>query len=131
MYRCKMVQKFLYRSFYMYNNSKFDDAKKIIRQGIKEQIDFMELRNRLPGWRKRALQSLIFDIMGEMNMLNVPFPGLLKRPKLTRKPIQISSNGEMSIQELLEEKGFRGENCLAYAHIGKNKITLTVKQKNI
>ena len=107
--------------------SKFDQAKSIIRQGIKDKITFKELREKLPDWRKRALQSLIFDVMAEDNLKNVPFPGLLQRPRLVRKPLPIDKEGNLSVYSLLEEKGFIGKNCKAFAHIGNNKITLTIK----
>lgn len=116
----------------MQTQSKYFLAKKIIKQGIKDKISFTELRERLPDWRKRPLQSLIFDVMAEMGLKHVPFPGLLIRPRLSRKPIQISSDGKLSIRELLDEKGFSASDCLAYAHIGDRKITLTIKQdKNL
>lgn len=109
--------------------SKFENAKRIIRQGIRDKIAFAELRAKLPEWRKRQLQSLIFDVMAELGLNHVPFPGLLIRPRLTRKPIPISEDGELSIGDLLDEKGFAAENCLAFAHIGNKKITLTIKLK--
>ena len=110
--------------------SKFDQAKNIIRQGIKDKISFKELREKLPEWRKRALQSLIFDVMAEDNLKHVPFPGLLQRPRLTREPLPIDGEGNLCIYKLLEEKGFIGRNCKAFAHIGNNKITLNIKRVN-
>lgn len=112
------------------NKDQFLMAKKIIREGIENKITFEELRKSLPGWRKRPLQSLIFDVMAEMKLSHVPFPGLLVRPRLTRKPIEISKDGKLSVKELLDEKGFLPQGCLAYAHIGDNKITLTIKRAN-
>ncbi|WP_165073141.1 hypothetical protein [Desulfovibrio sp. ZJ200] len=105
----------------------FSDAKEIIRQGILDSIDFKELRAKLPGWRKRPLQSLVFDVMAEMGIKNVPFAGMLLRPRLTRKPTEIDANGSLNIRELLAEKEFLGKTCAAYAHIGDRKITLTIK----
>lgn len=114
----------------MKNYSNFDYAKQVIRMGIDEKISFEELRAKLPGWRKRVLQSLIFDVMAEKEMKTVPFPGLLKRPRLTRKPIPVDKDGNLSVRDLLEEKGFLGRSCLAYAHVGDRKITLTIKPGN-
>lgn len=114
----------------MFKISKFENAKIIIRNGIDEKITFDELRSLLPGWRKRDLQSLIFDVMAERNMKTVPFPGLLKRPRLTRKPIPVDEDGNLVIQELLAEKGFLGKKCFAHAHVGDRKITLTIKPGN-
>lgn len=113
------------------NCSNFEQAKAIIRQGIKDKLTFEELRAKLPDWRKRPLTSLIFDVMAEKKMKHVPFPGLLKRPRLARKPIKIDAEGNLSVKELLKEKGFMGRCCLAYAHIGDNKITLTIKPGNL
>lgn len=112
-------------------NSKFTVAKAIIRKGIKEKITFQDLRGLLPGWRKRALTSLIFDVMSEDEIKHVPFPGLLKRPRLVRKPIKIDEQGNLCVKELLEEKGFMGRTCLAFANIGDKKITLTIKPGNL
>ena len=113
----------------MSDSLNFAEARAAIRKGIEDKITFEELRKELPKWRKRPLCSLIFDVMAEMNLKHVPFTGLLVRPRLVRKPIQISSDGNLCIQELLTEKGYMGTNCLAYAHIGNNKITLTIKPK--
>lgn len=105
----------------------FAHAKDIIRQGIRDSIDFKELRAKLPGWRKRPLQSLVFDVMAELGIKTVPFAGMILRPRLTRKPIQIDEYGNLNISELLAEKEFAGVACAAYAHIGDKKITLTIK----
>ena len=69
--------------------------------------------------------------MAEMNLTNVPFPGLLKRPRLARKPIEVDQEGNLCIRQLLEEKGFTGRTCFAFAHIGDSKITLTIKPANV
>ena len=113
------------------NNSNFQDAKDIIYQGIDMGINFKELRELLPGWRKRPLQSLIFDVMAELGMDNVPFPGMVVRPRLSRKPLQISSDGMLCVQQLLEEKGYESDKCFAFAHIGDKKITLTIRPGKI
>lgn len=105
----------------------YSKAKEIIRQGIRDSIDFKELRAKLPGWRKRPLQSLVFDVMAEMGIKTVPFAGMILRPRLTRKPIQIDEYGTLNISDLLAEKEFLGKTCLAYPHIGDRKITLTIK----
>ena len=112
-------------------NKNYYAAKQIIRQGIKDKITFDELREKLPGWRKRALQSLIFDVMAELNMTTVPFPGLLKRPRLTRKAIPVDEDGKLSVKEILAEKWPEGKECEAFANIGDKKITLTIKPKKI
>lgn len=109
----------------------FNFAKQIIRNGIRAKITFDELREQLPGWRKRQLQSLIFDVMAELNMTTVPFPGLLKRPRLTRKPIPVDEEGNLSVKKLIDEKWGDGRRCEAYANIGEKKITLTIKPKKI
>ena len=111
----------------MSNYSKFYTAKQIIREGIKNGITFKELRDKLPGWRKRPLQSLIFDVMAELGLTSIPFPGMVVRPRLTRKPIPVDAQGNLCIMELLREKGFEGMECQARCHVGPNKITLTVK----
>ncbi|WP_165178070.1 hypothetical protein [Desulfovibrio sp. ZJ369] len=108
-------------------NVNFSEAKEIIRQGIRDSIDFKELRAKLPGWRKRPLQSLVFDVMAELGIKTVPFAGMILRPRLTRKPIQIDEYGNLNIFDLLSEKEFLGKTCLAYPHIGDKKITLTIK----
>ena len=82
----------------------FSEAKDIIRQGIRESIDFKELRTKLPGWRKRPLQSLVFDVMAEMGIKTVPFAGMILRPRLTRQPIPIDEYGNLNISKLLAEK---------------------------
>ena len=105
----------------------FLEAKEIIRQGIRDSFDFKALRAKLPGWRKRPLQSLVFDVMAEMGIKTVPFAGMILRPRLTRQPIQIDEYGNLNIFDLLSEKEFLGKTCLAYAHIGDKKITLTIK----
>ena len=105
----------------------FAHAKDIIRQGIRDSIDFKELRAKLPEWGKRPLQSLVFDVMAEMGIKTVPFAGMILRPRLTRKPIEIDETGALNIRELLAEKEFLGKTCAAYAHIGDRKITLTIK----
>ena len=115
----------------MKNNSKFTDAKEVIRTGIKNKITFQELRELLPRWRKTQLKSLIFDVMAEEQIKHIPFPGLLKRPRIVREPIKIDEQGNLSVRELLEEKGFNGKFCLAYANIGVKKITLTIKPANL
>ena len=112
-------------------NQNFDFAKQIIRTGIRKKITFAELREKLPGWRKRQLQSLIFDVMAELNITTVPFPGLLKRPRLTRKPIPIDDEGNLSIKELLDEKWGDSRKYEAHANIGDRKITLTIKPKKL
>lgn len=106
-------------------------AKQVIREGIKNKITFDELREKLPGWRKRALQSIIFDVMAELNMTTVPFPGLLKRPRLTRKPIPVDEEGKLSVKEIIAEKWPDGRACEAFANIGDKKITLTIKPKKL
>lgn len=111
----------------MRNLTKFDHAKEIIRNGIKAGISFAELREMLPGWRKRPLQSLIFDVMEEMQLKTVPFAGMVTRPRLSRKPLPIDQNGNICIAQLLEEKGFSASGCAAFPHVGNNKITLTIK----
>lgn len=108
----------------------FAQAKEIIRQGILDSIDFKELRAKLPGWRKRPLQSLVFDVMAEMGIKTVPFAGMVLRPRLTRKPIQIDEYGTLNILDLLSEKEFLGKTCFACPHIGDKKITLTIKPIN-
>ena len=105
----------------------FSQAKEIIRQGINDGIDFAELRNRLPGIRKRPLMSLVFDVMHEIGTDQVPFPGMVLRPRLTRMPIAVGNDGTLNILPLLKEKGFDGVECEARCHIGNDKITLTVK----
>lgn len=109
----------------------FAHAKEIIRQGIHDSIDFKELRAKLPGWRKRPLQSLVFDVMAEMSIKTVPFAGMVLRPRLTRKPIQIDEYGTLNILDLLSEKEFLGKTCFAYPHIGDKKITLTIKPTSV
>ncbi len=105
----------------------FSKAKQIIRQGISDGIDFAELRNRLPNIRKRPLMSLVFDVMHDIGTDQVPFPGMVLRPRLTRKPIAVENDGTLNIMPLLKEKGFDGVECEARCHIGDDKITLTVK----
>ncbi|MBQ3058809.1 MAG: hypothetical protein IJD16_00630 [Desulfovibrio sp.] len=107
------------------------EAKTIIRQGIYDKITFKELREKLPGWRKRHLQSIIFDVMAEMGLKNIPFPGMVVRPRLSRKPIPIDSNGMLCIMDLLKEKGFEGIECHARCHVGQTKITLTIKPVSV
>lgn len=111
----------------MQNFSKFYTVKQIIREGIENKITFKELRAKLPGWRKRPLLSLIFDVMAEMGLKNIPFPGMVIRPRLTRKPVPVDENGMLCIMELLKEKGFEGMECHARCHVGPSKITLTIK----
>lgn len=105
----------------------YSEAKEIIRQGINDSINFKELRSKLHGLRKRPLQSLVFDVMAEMGIKNVPFSGMILRPRLSRKPIEIDEYGTLNIFDLLAEKEFLGKSCLAYPHIGDKKITLTIK----
>ena len=105
----------------------FSQTKEIIKQGISDGIDFAELRNRLPNIRKRPLMSLVFDVMHELGTDQVPFPGMVLRPRLTRRLIPIEEDGPMNILPLLKEKGFDGVECEARCHIGDTKITLTVK----
>ncbi len=105
----------------------YANAREIIRQGISEGIDFAELRNRLPGIRKRPLMSLVFDVMHEIGTDQVPFPGMVLRPRLTRMPIAVENDGTLNILPLLKEKGFDGVECEARCHIGNDKITLTVR----
>lgn len=109
-------------------SAKFDHAKQIIRNGIRNKISFAELRQQLPEWRKRQLQSAIFDVMEELGLQTIPFAGMVTRPRLTRPAIPVSSEGNICVSELLLEKGFTAENCVAYANIGKKKITITIKQ---
>ena len=110
----------------MLNKQNYQEEKEIIKQGIEEKINFSELRCRLPGWRKRPLQSLILDVMEEIGLKDIPFPGLLVRPRLTRQPIPLAVDGTLCIQDLLTEKGFNGKPCQAFAHVGAKKITLTI-----
>ena len=105
----------------------FTKAKEIIKQGIEEGIDFAELRNRLPNFRKRPLMSLVFDAMAEIGTDQVPFPGMVLRPRLTRKPIPVNEDGTLNILPLLQEKCFVNVKCEASCHIGNDKITLTIK----
>ena len=105
----------------------FESIKKTIKKGIDEGIDFAELRKRLPSIRKRPLMSLVFDVMAEIGTDQVPFPGMVLRPRLTRKPIPIEEDGTLNILPLLQEKGFDGMKCEARCHIGDTRITLTVK----
>ena len=107
--------------------NKFDIVKKAIKEGIEEEIDFTELRDRIPGLKKRQLMSLVFDVMHEIGTEQIPFPGMISRPRLTRKPILIDEEGNLNIMPLLQEKGFDGKRCEARCHIGNDKITLTVK----
>lgn len=118
----------LFRRKKLKNFSKFDYAKKIIRKGIGQKISFAELREQLPDWRKRPLQSLIFDVMEELGLHTIPFEGMVTRPRLTRPAIPVSADGDIYVKDLLLEKGFTAENCAAYANIGKKKITITIKQ---
>ena len=101
--------------------------KEIIRQGIKEHIDFQTLRSLLPTIRKRVLLSLIFDVMDEMGLKQLPFPGMMSRPTFTHKPIPVQADGTLNIYEVLKEKGFEDMLCEAKCHVGENKITLTIK----
>ncbi len=105
----------------------YANAREIIRQGISEGIDFAELRKRLPNFRKRPLMSLVFHVMHEIGTDQVPFPGMVLPPRLTRKPIAVEEDGTLNIMHLLKEKGFDGVECVAHGHIGNDKITLTVK----
>ncbi len=105
----------------------YANAREIIRQGISEGIDFAELRKRLPNFRKRPLMSLVFHVMHEIGTDQVPFPGMVLPPRLTRKPIAVEEDGTLNILPLLKEKGFDGKRCEARCHIGNDKITLTVK----
>lgn len=111
----------------MLSNFEINEVKEVIKKGIEESIDFTELRRRLPMWRKRPLLSVIFDVMAEMNIKTIPFPGLLVRPRLTRKPVAVDLEGNLCIQDLLAEKGFAGRPCQAFVHVGAKKITLTIK----
>ena len=111
----------------MNKNFDYDHAKQIIREGIEKKITFAKLREKLPEWRKRQLMSLVFDVMEEKGIKTVPFSGMVLRPRLTRKPLEISSAGNLSVMDLLKEKGFHPENCLAYPNIGNRKITITIK----
>ena len=113
------------------SETNYSEAKNIIRQGIRDAIDFKELRAKLPGWRKRPLQSLVFDVMAEMGIKTPPFAGIIARPRLSRKPIPIDEYGSLNIFDLLAEKEFLGKSCLAYAHIGDKKITLTIKPNSV
>lgn len=105
----------------------YSKAREIIKQGISEGIDFAELRKRLPKFRKRPLMSLVFDVMNELGTDQVPFPGMVLRPRLTRNPIAVAEDGTLNIMPLLKEKGFDSVECEAHGHIGNAKITLTVK----
>ncbi len=105
----------------------YANAREIIRQGISEGIDFAELRKRLPNFRKRPLMSLVFNVMHEIGTDQVPFPGMVLPPRLTRKPVAVGEDGTLNILPILQEKGFDGIRCEAHWHIGNAKITLTVK----
>ena len=105
----------------------YSKAREIIRQGISEGIDFAELRKRLPKFRKRPLMSLVFDVMHELGTDQVPFPGMVLRPRLTRNPLAVAEDGTLNILPLLKEKGFDGVECEVRCHIGNEKITLTVR----
>lgn len=112
----------------MKNLTKFEHARQIIRVGIRDRITFAELRQKLPEWRKRQLQSLIFDVMEELGLHTIPFEGMVTRPRLTRPAIPVSEDGNICVRDLLLEKGFNVDNCAAYANIGKKKITITIKE---
>lgn len=112
----------------MENVLKFAEAKAIVRKGIHDQITFAELRKLLLYWRKRPLQTVIFDVMAEMGLTTIPFAGMVTRPRLTRPSIPVTDEGNICISGLLAEKGFTAENCAAFAHVGPNKITLTIKK---
>jgi len=101
--------------------------KDVIKQGISQEIDFAELRSRLPGIRKRLLQSLIFDVMAELGMKQLPFAGMIPRPRLTRKPIPVQEDGTLNIMDVLKEKEFDTKICAARVFVGNDKITLTIK----
>ena len=111
----------------MIEQQNFSKVKEIIRQGIREKIDFAELRKRLPDMRKRPLMSLIFDVMHECGIDQIPFPGMVLRPRLTRNPVPVEKDGTLNILHLLREKEFDGKTCEARCHIGNDKITLTIK----
>lgn len=102
-------------------------AKNIIKKGISENIDFVELRKRLPDMKKRPIMSLVFDVMEESDIKQIPFPGMVVRPRLTRKPLPVEQDGTLNILEILKEKGFDKLVCEAHCHVGKDKITLTIK----
>ena len=105
----------------------YSKAREIIKQGISDGIDFAELRKLLPNFRKRPLMSLVFDVMHEIGTDQVPFPGMVLRPRLTRKPIPVEDDGTLNIMHLLKEKGIDEKKCQAHCHIGNDKITLTIK----
>ena len=104
-----------------------ENAKKIIKEGINENIDFSELRKLLPDMCKRPIVSLVFDVMEELGIKQIPFPGMVSRPRQARKRIPVGEDGSLNILELLKEKGFEGKACEARCHIGEEKITLTIK----
>ena len=81
----------------------------------------------LPGMRKRPIMSLVFDVMQESGIKQIPFPGMVERPRLTRKPIPVEKDGTLNILPLLKEKELDGKICEARCHVGDGKITLTVK----
>lgn len=113
------------------NFTNLDEIKETIKLGIDEKIDFKELRKRLPHIHKKPLIAIIYDVMNELEIRDIPFPGLLTKPKFARKPIPVSDTGKINITELLEEKGFDDLKCEAFASVGAKKITLTIKPVKI
>lgn len=112
----------------MLHSFTFFEIREAVTKAIHEKISFQELRERLPGVGKRQLLSTMFDLMQELGISEIPFCDAMVKPRLVRKPLLVSEDGNINIQKLLEEKGFANAEVVACPNIGKNKITITVKK---
>lgn len=105
----------------------FNEAKSIIKNAILTKMTFNELRGKLPGMRKPHILYIVFDLMEELELSEMPFPDAMCRPRIKRDILKISPEGNINIANLLAEKGFEIDKCYVRPTIGKNKITLTVR----
>jgi hypothetical protein len=106
-----------------------EEAKSIILDKINSGIDFRTLRKELKGISRRNIKLLILEIVDELKLQEVPFPGLLRKPMKSTPPLSVSSDGTINVKELLEQKGFNPEACFAKYSVGTKKITMTIKEK--
>ena len=106
-----------------------EEAKQIIQERIGSNIEFRILRKELKGMARRSIKLMVLELMDELKLSEVPFPGMMRKPNKAIQPLLISPEGMIDVKEILEKKELNPDKCVVKYNIGKSKISMIIKEK--
>ena len=106
-----------------------EEAKQIILERINSNIDYRTLQKELKGVTRKNIKLLVLEIMDEQKLSEIPFAGMMRKPKKATPPLLINADGMIDVKDILAMKEFAPETCIVKYSVSQKKITLTIKEK--